>query len=183
MKEQGFTLLEVLAAIVILSIVSLVLTSYFSNALSYSKYNQNKTVMVNLARNALFYMEKQDYDKIKELFEKREAGQPPSIQGRRCSSAGACAYSSLFKNAEVLPDVLNPVINNVQFELEIAYQEGLHDNMKTETRGAEAIAGSGEKQMADYLIPLSVKVTGPGGPRGKTVETVVEGYISDEKIR
>ncbi|MFD1903648.1 prepilin-type N-terminal cleavage/methylation domain-containing protein [Paenibacillus rhizoplanae] len=53
-KEAGFTLIEVLAAIVILSIVSLVLTSYFTHALSYSKSNQNKTIMVNLARNALF---------------------------------------------------------------------------------------------------------------------------------
>lgn len=53
-KEAGFTLIEVLAAIVILSIVSLVLTSYFTNAMTYSKSNQNKTIMVNLARNALF---------------------------------------------------------------------------------------------------------------------------------
>lgn len=63
-QEKGFTLIEVLAAIVILSIVSLVLTSYFTNAMSYSKSNQNKTIMVNLARNALFYVEKQDFEEM-----------------------------------------------------------------------------------------------------------------------
>lgn len=66
-QEKGFTLIEVLAAIVILSIVSLVLTSYFTNAMSYSKSNQNKTIMVNLARNALFYVEKQDFKAMKEF--------------------------------------------------------------------------------------------------------------------
>lgn len=66
-QEKGFTLIEVLAAIVILSIVSLVLTSYFTNAMSYSKSNQNKTIMVNLARNALFYVEKQDFEAMKEF--------------------------------------------------------------------------------------------------------------------
>lgn len=66
-QEKGFTLIEVLAAIVILSIVSLVLTSYFTNAMSYSKSNQNKTIMVNLARNALFYVEKQDFEAMQEF--------------------------------------------------------------------------------------------------------------------
>lgn len=66
-QEKGFTLIEVLAAIVILSIVSLVLTSYFTNAMSYSKSNQNKTIMVNLARNALFYVEKQDFKEMQEF--------------------------------------------------------------------------------------------------------------------
>lgn len=69
-QEKGFTLIEVLAAIVILSIVSLVLTSYFTNAMSYSKSNQNKTIMVNLARNALFYVEKQDFKAMKEFLRK-----------------------------------------------------------------------------------------------------------------
>lgn len=71
-QEKGFTLIEVLAAIVILSIVSLVLTSYFTNAMSYSKSNQNKTIMVNLARNALFYVEKQDFKAMKEFLRKRK---------------------------------------------------------------------------------------------------------------
>lgn len=69
-QEKGFTLIEVLAAIVILSIVSLVLTSYFTNAMSYSKSNQNKTIMVNLARNALFYVEKQDFKAMKVFLRK-----------------------------------------------------------------------------------------------------------------
>lgn len=85
-EEKGFTLVEVLAAIVILSIVSLILTSYFTNALSYSKSNQNKTVMANLARNALFYMEKQNFSAMKEHFEKEQ----PDVIGSLCKSADVC---------------------------------------------------------------------------------------------
>ncbi|MNW65532.1 hypothetical protein D3C74_439220 [compost metagenome] len=40
-----------------------------------------------------------------------------------------------------------------------------------------------KQEMAPYLIPVEVTVTGPGGPNGHTASTVVEGYITDEKIR
>ncbi|MFI2858735.1 prepilin-type N-terminal cleavage/methylation domain-containing protein [Paenibacillus sp. JSM ZJ436] len=184
-KEQGFSLLEVLAAIVILSIISLVLTSYFTNALSYSKSNQNRTVMVNLARNALFYMEKQNFASIKDLLlQEQQSGLSPSIQGSRCSSTQQCAYTGVFLNPEVLPEVLNPVVNNIQYELEIMYQEELHEEMKQgKVPGTEESTEERKVQMAKYLLPLQVKVTGPGGPKGSMVETIVEGYISDEKIR
>lgn len=181
-KENGFTLLEVLAAIVILSIVSLVLTSYFTNALSYSKTNQNKTVMVNLARNALFYMEKQDFETMKILF--TSDIQQPGLVGSLCTSTSECQYKDKFLNPKILPDVLNPLINNVQYELEISYQAELHQEM---IEGDKSDGSSGTEnrkiQMAQFLLPVKVVVKGPGGPKGQAYETVVEGYISDEKIR
>lgn len=181
-KENGFTLLEVLAAIVILSIVSLVLTSYFTNALSYSKSNQNKTVMVNLARNALFYMEKQDFETMKQLF--TSDIQQPGLVGNLCTSTSECQYKDKFLSPGILPDILNPLVNNVQYELEISYQAELHTEMlEGDPADSSSVPEHRKIQMAQYLLPVKVVVKGPGGPRGQAYETVVEGYISDEKIR
>ncbi|KHL94020.1 hypothetical protein QW71_20310 [Paenibacillus sp. IHB B 3415] len=187
-KEEGFTLIEVLAAIVILSIVSLVLTSYFTNALSYSKSNQNKTIMVNLARNALFYMEKQDFEAMGQYFNVKETSQSavhPVIEAEQCKDA-SCLYNNAgFINSAVLPEVLNPFINNIQYEVNITYQAKLHEDMlagKSSSGGKDAV-DTRKQEMAPYLIPVQVEVTGPGGPNANTVSTVVEGYITDEKIR
>lgn len=188
-KEAGFTLIEVLAAIVILSIVSLVLTSYFTHALSYSKSNQNKTIMVNLARNALFYMEKQDFEAMSDYFnvaDTRSGAVHPEIEAAQCTTA-VCNMKSVFINGDVLPEVLNPVINNIAYEVNITYQADLHRDM-LEGRSS---SGDGDKDtpdprkqdMAPYLIPVRVEVTGPGGPNASAASTVVEGYITDEKIR
>lgn len=186
-KEEGFTLIEVLAAIVILSIVSLVLTSYFTNALSYSKSNQNKTIMVNLARNALFYMEKQDFEAMAQYFDvdnTNPSAVHPDIEAAQCT-ATACNYTTLFMNSGVLPDVLNPVINNISYQVNITYQADLHRDMlkgKSIVNGVES-SDPRKQEMAPYLIPVQVEVTGPGGPNAHTSSTVVEGYITDEKIR
>ncbi|SEU14621.1 prepilin-type N-terminal cleavage/methylation domain-containing protein [Paenibacillus sp. NFR01] len=185
--EQGFTLIEVLAAVVILSIVSLVLSSYFTNAMSYSKSNQNKTIMVNLARNALFYMEKQDYDGLKLYFMGREAsGSTPAEAGHASITATACApltdttascgaYSQVVKDTLTLAKVLNPTVNNISYQIDIEYQSALHQQMKSS--GDQV-----ERATADYLLPVRVRVQDPRSG-GNVKETVVEGYITDEKIR
>ncbi|WP_211745404.1 type II secretion system protein [Paenibacillus sp. Marseille-Q4541] len=187
-KEQGFTLVEVLAATIILSIVSLVVVSYFMNALTYAKSNQNKTVMVNLARNALFYLEKQDFTKMDTYFRADEESEQ-LIKGSSCLEVSTCEYSSLFVHAGSLPEVLNPTVNNVQYELVISYQSELHRQLEngTNLKSLDLSAGSelvsDLNRSANYLLPVKVTVTGPGGPRGHGSEVVVEGYITDEKIR
>ncbi|MEK4325884.1 prepilin-type N-terminal cleavage/methylation domain-containing protein [Paenibacillus sp. FSL R7-0312] len=186
-KEEGFTLIEVLAAIVILSIVSLVLTSYFTNALSYSKSNQNKTIMVNLARNALFYMEKQDFEKLELYFRGRPgSGAQPEIIGHPAIKAAGCVpltptvscsvYSSAVNDVTTLAKVLNPTINNVNYHIDIEYQSSLHQGMIGSSDPVE-------QATAEFLLPVRIKVkdSGKGGINVK--ETVVEGYITDEKIR
>jgi prepilin-type N-terminal cleavage/methylation domain-containing protein len=194
--EKGFTLLEVLAAIIILSIVSLVLTSYFTRALSYSKSNQNKTIMVNLARNALFYMAKQDFETMSVYFQGTKAGTQPAVVGHASIDASGCVpltetsvscgnYENMITDANTLAHVLNPVINNVKYQVSITYQANLHQEMmngKTSGNANEAVDVR-KQEMAPYLIPVEVTVTGPGGPNGNTSSTVVEGYITDEKIR
>jgi prepilin-type N-terminal cleavage/methylation domain-containing protein len=187
-QEQGFTLIEVLAAIVILSIVSLVLTSYFTNALSFSKANQNKTIMVNLARNALFYMEKQDFDKLRDYF----VGVPsidgrPAVQGIPLIDGAGCnylelgvlscgPYTHIISDPDILAEVLNPTVNKVRYTITINYQTAIHREMLNP-------ADQEKQEMAEHLLPVSVVVSGPGGVRASQKEIAVEGYITDEQIR
>lgn len=175
-QEKGFTLIEVLAAIVILSIVSLVLTSYFTNAMSYSKSNQNKTIMVNLARNALFYVEKQDFEEMKEYLKKHN-----SIEATKCKqdtedSPKCDAYKALVQDTDTLSQVLNPSINGVNYQIEIEYQRDLH-NQSLNSSDPE------KQKMAAYLLPVLVKVSRADSSGGPQSEPVLEGYITDEKIR
>ncbi|KAI7263182.1 hypothetical protein KC345_g9205 [Hortaea werneckii] len=158
-KEQGFTLIEVLAAIVILSIVSLVLTSYFTNALTYSKSNQNKTIMVNLARNALFYMEKQDFDKTVEFFVTKDY----TLSADVCR-IGACgdtiseegrAYRQAF-DTEALAHVLHPTVNGIAYSINVIYQDGLLVEPDSEDEAAEEVD---KADIRDYLLPVKVVVT------------------------
>lgn len=166
-REQGFTLIEVLAAIVILSIVSLVLTSYFTNALSYSKSNQNKTIMVNLARNALFYMEKQDFTEMQEFFVK----EGNTLFANKCK-IGSCGDPSNNKDpyqkafdTNALAHVLHPKVNGIDYSIDVVYQPAL---LKADFK--------------EYLLPVKVVVIRDleGGP---SAPVEVEGYISNEEIR
>jgi prepilin-type N-terminal cleavage/methylation domain-containing protein len=193
-SEKGFALLEVLAAIVILSIVSLVLTSYFSNALSYANTNQNKTVMVNLARNALFYVEKQDFKKMEKYFNSIVVGVPDTLTGDHPNISIEQCYtdpsnlttgcSQLFNPSEVLllSNVLNPTINGVVYNITISYQDLLHKTMLY-PEGMTADEAKRKKAMAAYLLPVKVTVSTGAGTVSQSNETVVEGYITDDKIR
>ncbi|MNU56412.1 hypothetical protein D3C71_455090 [compost metagenome] len=174
-KDQGFSLIEVLAAITILSIVALVLSSYFTNSLSYSKKNQNKTIMVNLARNALFYMEKQSFSVLSGYFNntdtlKCEKRTEDPVQD--CSEPAAL----LGTNEDIVRGVLNPTVNGIQYTVSIQYQLDLHEDMMHSTDETK-------KNSAKYLLPVKVTVQGPGENGSRANETVVEGYITDETIR
>ncbi|UQZ33817.1 prepilin-type cleavage/methylation domain-containing protein [Paenibacillus sp. PK3_47] len=178
-KEQGFTLIEVLAAIVILSIVSLVLTSYFTNALSYSKSNQNKTIMVNLARNALFYMEKQDFEKMQKFFDKYKLSADKClIDACGDGTAEGIAYQQSF-DTKALAHVLNPTVNGIDYSINVVFQEELLKEPESED---EAVNGVDKKDISEYLIPVKVVVTRKT-EGGQSAPVEVEGYISNEEIR
>jgi len=183
-KEEGFTLIEILAALLILSIVSLVMTAYFSNAMTFAKSNQNKTIMSNLARSALVYMQKQDFAQLESYFLDRTAeGEPPSITPNMfdiCSSAssGVCEYREIFGDvADFDPDlfknIFSPTVNGVPYTIEVTYQP----NIKSSLQSDKNLGSEG----ARLLIPIAVTVSGNGGPGADSV--TVEGYVNAAAIR
>lgn len=67
-NRKGLTLIEVLLSITILGIIATSFLSFFNQAYSYTKKNEDKTVGINVARNVLNYFEQQDFDLIKDAY-------------------------------------------------------------------------------------------------------------------
>ncbi|MOA11949.1 hypothetical protein D3C78_1319120 [compost metagenome] len=82
----------------------------------------------------------------------------------------------LVQDTETLSQVLNPAINGVNYQIEIEYQRDLH-NQSLNSSDPE------KQKMAAYLLPVLVKVSRADSSGGPQSEPVVEGYITDEKIR
>jgi prepilin-type N-terminal cleavage/methylation domain-containing protein len=183
-REEGFTLIEVLAATVILSVASMAMMAFFINAMSYNKGNQNKTVMVNLARNALFYMEKQNYATIHNYFIDSTTSEPknnnPAISPKNCSTRNICSTNdlqNLFLNPNMkLWDLLNPRVNDIDYQISVSYQEEITDDLKNDPV---------KKGMANYLLPIRVEVSVKDNNvnNGRNKPVIVEGYIANETIR
>ncbi|MNI57205.1 hypothetical protein D3C76_243980 [compost metagenome] len=181
-KESGFSLIEVLAALVILSVVTLALTAFFVNSMAYAKGNQNKTVMVNLARNALVYMEKQAFYPIAQYFnpDSESDGTPSDVIA--CDLVGETPDCSdiegLVTDPSALSGVFHPEINDIKYALTIEYQRDLHNSDTMLNSSNEDT-----KKMAKLLIPIKVIVKRQDGREGNRNKTEVEGYITSERIR
>ncbi|OEH91448.1 prepilin-type N-terminal cleavage/methylation domain-containing protein [Bacillus solimangrovi] len=63
-QNKGFTLVEVLVAILLLTIILTSTMAFFNQAYSYTKQNQNKTVAINVARSVNFFMERQNINEL-----------------------------------------------------------------------------------------------------------------------
>jgi prepilin-type N-terminal cleavage/methylation domain-containing protein len=183
-RDEGFTIIEVLAATVILSVVSLAMMAFFIQAMSYNKGNQNKTVMINLARNALFYMEKQNFKTIQDYFITDSITltptNNPAISPKNCSTSNICspnALQTLFVNQiPLLWDVLNPTVNEIDYQISISYQYEITEDLK-----GDLVKQGVEK----YLLPIRVEVTVKDNNlnNGRNKPVIVEGYIANETIR
>ena len=67
-SENGLTLIEVLISISILGILLIVFMRFFLQAGTFTNLNEKRTVGINVARNALMFMEKQNFLKVKNDF-------------------------------------------------------------------------------------------------------------------
>ncbi|WP_426449725.1 type IV pilus modification PilV family protein [Paenibacillus sp. S-38] len=175
--EEGFTLIEVLAASVILAIAGLTMTAFFINAMSYNKANQNKTVMVNLARNALFYMEKRNFEDMQYFLDKSAQ----TISTEDCGDDHACSGKSmnaLLTDTDRFPglwDVLNPSVNGIEYTIMVSY----HKENKVRGGGLDSSI-----QFDKHLLPVVVEVRAKSDDAPtKYRSTEVRGYITDESIR
>ncbi|PLT43563.1 hypothetical protein B8V81_1994 [Paenibacillus pasadenensis] len=183
-EEQGFTLLEIMASIVILSVVALTLSGFFVQAMSYSKQNQSKTIAVHLARNALASIQKEPFVPLRDYLAVPDAGGSYAVlDGSRCESD--CAdYAELVRDPAVLLHVLRPEVNGVAYVVRISYQPELTPYLDigpdAEDEGRSAAAG-GAEALSAYLLPVQVEVAAETGGRSDSVR--VEGYLTDETIR
>lgn len=64
-SKHGNTLVEVLAAVTIFSLVVIPMISFFTQAYSYTNRNEMKTVSINVARGVYEFMSNQDFSELK----------------------------------------------------------------------------------------------------------------------
>lgn len=145
-NRKGLTLIEVLLSITILGIIATSFLSFFNQAYSYTKKNEDKTVGINVARNVLNYFEQQDFGKIKDTYF------PDSFPDDQVEiTKSSCAKEipgklEVFFSAQVdCEDFFSPEINNVEFTPTIILTRNLST---TETK----------PNLEDQLIGIEVKV-------------------------
>ncbi|WP_010195872.1 type IV pilus modification PilV family protein [Bacillus sp. m3-13] len=128
-EQKGFTLLEVLLSLTILSVVVIGLMSFFHNSYNYVNENEDKAIATQIARNVMNYVEKQNYNKL-EGYLSYEADSNENVHIislnkvycdkkvtiKKNNDTPASESTSddiiLFDNVDRCLSILNPVINN-----------------------------------------------------------------------
>lgn len=64
-NTKGYSLVEVLAAITIFSLIVIPMMSFFTQAYNNSNRNEKNTVVINVARGVFEFMKNQDFDELK----------------------------------------------------------------------------------------------------------------------
>lgn len=156
-SSKGLTLIEVLVSLTILSIILLGIMNFFSQAYSYTNLNQKKTAGINVARNALSYMEQSagedSFISIQNLINNN-----PDTTGHLlvCNNQ----YKILWNNAT--DAACSPIrINNVDYEV--------------------VVTPTINEEYSNFLIPIEVTVT--WNVRNNPYSTSVEGAIKSEDLR
>ncbi|MGD6774335.1 type IV pilus modification PilV family protein [Sutcliffiella horikoshii] len=128
-EQQGFTLLEVLLSLTILSVVVIGLMSFFHNSYNYVNENEDKAIATQIARNVMNYVEKQNYNKFEGYLshevdtsedvhiiplDKTYCDKKVTIKKNNdtLTSESTSDDIVLFDNVDRCLSILNPVINN-----------------------------------------------------------------------
>ncbi|WP_157843184.1 prepilin-type N-terminal cleavage/methylation domain-containing protein [Bacillus sp. FJAT-42315] len=163
--EKGVTLLELLLSLTILSIVLLSVTQFFYQSATFNHSNQNKTVALNVARNALMYMEKQNFIEMRHSFgdvidNKTEADQH-YFELMICNNQ----YELINGNddSEAPPSCSNIIVNNEPYTVFVF---------------SEPVAEEGKKK---HYIPIKIEVE--WDKDGKKQTTALDGTIKSEDLR
>ncbi|MFE8703435.1 prepilin-type N-terminal cleavage/methylation domain-containing protein [Cytobacillus sp. FJAT-54145] len=157
-NEKGLTLIEVLVSITLLSIITITFLSFFNQAYSYTKKNEDKTVGINVARNVLYYMEQQEfqpfYDQyVKDLLTTSDIAE---LTIDSCSDVTAEPTPEPIFDESVCRGYLSSTINNRNFNTKIFLQK--HE----------------DPSLQNYLIPVEIVVT------WDNQEATVRGFIKNE---
>ncbi|MFC5733675.1 type IV pilus modification PilV family protein [Cytobacillus gottheilii] len=166
-STKGLTLIEVLASLTILSIVLIGIMSFFTQAFSYTNKNETKTAAVNVARNALMYVENQSFIEMREKFSSSNStNQNEELRIYICKNPnGSEQYNLFWKGETQSADCSSITVNNIKYDVRITsnYSSDYKENHE------------------DYFVPLKAVVTWNDGDHQKSTE--VEGAIQSEDIR
>lgn len=158
-SSKGLTLIEVLLSLAILSIILLGSMKFFTQAYTYTSGSQNKTAAVNVARNALMFIENESFIEVRKKFlEDNLSGLSLYIcnnsyiadwHGDRSEFPAGCRKDKI-------------TVNNIPFDVTIR-------------------KGKDYSKFSSSFIPLEASVKWE--KQGKTEETKIEGAIKSEDLR
>ncbi|WP_110111504.1 prepilin-type N-terminal cleavage/methylation domain-containing protein [Bacillus sp. CGMCC 1.16541] len=157
--NQGLTLIEVLVSLVILMIIFTGLMQFFSNAYSYTKSSQNKTAGINVARNALTFMEKQSFIEMHETFVTNDK----TLYLYICTSGANAEKEYTYVETPTPPLGCEDIsVNNVPFTVQLSHSQS--NNFKDR-----------------YMIPIEVIVEWKRN--NQVLSTEMRGAVVSEDIR
>lgn len=120
--------------------------------------NQKKTAAVNVARNAMMYMEKDNFIKVRDKF---ETDPDEEISIKICNEK----YEKFWKNEPIDSSCDDITINNVKYKVTIQAEEKPEEGSST------------------YLFYVPLKVTVNWVINRKEHSTELDGVIKSEDIR
>ncbi|PLR84988.1 prepilin-type cleavage/methylation domain-containing protein [Bacillus canaveralius] len=154
--SKGFTLIEVLASLTILGIILIGSMQFFSQAYGYTTLNQKKTAAINVARNALMFIENENFIEIRKSF---EDNRDETFTILICDDT----YEKFTEAQSPRPGCKPIMVNNIEYDVTVSHSD---------------------EQKSDYerrFIPITVRVEWAAG--GNAKETEIEGVIKSEDIR
>ncbi|MBG9543567.1 hypothetical protein ABE29_12425 [Cytobacillus firmus] len=161
--SKGLTLVEVLVSLTILGIVLMGTMKFFSQAYTYANMNEKKTAAVNVARNALMHIEKENFIEVREEF-RNDKGDYLNLL--ICDRA-----NKIFWNGETPEPNCSPIIvNNIEYNVTINLPKNEVENINP---------AKGEH--SSFFVPLAATVTWE--INGKEEFTEIEGEIKSEDLR
>lgn len=177
--QEGITLIEVLLSITILGIILLTFMHFFLQAGTFTNANQKKTVAVNVARNALMFMEKQNFLVLKDDFLKINDGEASSSD--HSLHLKICNNQYEYKNEKINAGCEPIKINNVPYEVLVStdnMDDCYNGNSKTPNQSE---SNKNKKSTCNYYIPIKVEVR--WAVNDKEYQTSVEGTVKSEDLR
>ncbi|MDE3839785.1 prepilin-type cleavage/methylation domain-containing protein [Bacillus methanolicus] len=164
-SSKGFTLIEILTSLTILGIILIGCMKFFTQAYSYTNMNQKKTAAINVARNAMMYIENESFIEIREKFKKNPEEE---LTLMICSNSEDKdepndPYGKFWKGETPGPSCSPITINNVKYDVKIQANSDKNDYDR------------------NYILPITVKVE--WAINGKVNETEIEGVMKSEDIR
>ncbi|WP_246940886.1 type IV pilus modification PilV family protein [Bacillus pinisoli] len=182
-NSKGFTLLEVLVSITILSIVLITLLAFFTQAYSFTNINKDKTVALNIARSVVTYIEKQNFQYLQTFLEEQvtasntendEKGAFVRINGESCDNRininknGQTYNFSLFQETSSCELVLTPTINGRTYNSDEYF-------VTVKLRPTPLLPSGDRDPLTDYLLHFDVEVNW-----GSSAPILIKGVVSNE---
>ncbi|EIJ79052.1 hypothetical protein PB1_15879 [Bacillus methanolicus PB1] len=162
-NSKGLTLIEILVSLTILGIIMIGCMKFFTQAYSYTNMNQKKTAAINVARNAMMYIENESFIEIRQKFEEdpKEELTLMICDNPEDKDDPNDPYEK-FWNGEAPGSSCSPItVNDIKYDVKVRADL--------------------DKDNRDFFLPITVEVQWVINDKENKIE--IEGVMKSEDIR